>query len=200
MNHAIAALQRPVGGVFLLILLLLLAGCASSGFSVRSDVDPSADFSEYKTWNFFETMGIEGGYNSPEFGQYFRQAIEREMNSRGYRQAENPDLLINVTFRIDDKVQVRSYTAPYMSGAYYAQPGGPYYGSALGVGVGVSRRAVETTETSVFLDLVDNEKDRVAWQGVAVVEASDDVAQHLRDAIYTAVDRIFDLYPYTAGN
>jgi hypothetical protein len=200
LNHAIAALSRRLGIGFLLFIVFFLAGCASSGFSVRSDEDPSADFRQYKTWNFFETMGIEGGYNSPEFGEYFREAIKREMNSRGYRQADNPDLLINVTFRTDDKVEMKSYTAPYMSGAYYHRPGGPYYGSALGAGVGVSRRAVETIETSVFLDLVDNSNDRIAWQGVAVVEASDQVAQHLRDAIYTAVNRIFDLYPYTAGD
>lgn len=166
---------------------------------MRSDIDPTADFSRYSTWNFFDTLGIEGGYNSPIYGELFRTAITREMNARGYRLSDNPDLLVNVTIRSDDKVRMTSYTRPYMSGAYYQQPGGAHYGSALGVGVGVSQRVTEVTEASVFIDLVDNGKDRIAWQGVAVIEATDKVAQQLRDAVYTSVERVFELYPHTSG-
>ena len=145
-------------------------------------------------------MGIEGGYNSPVYGEHFREAITREMSERGYRKTDdNPDLLINVTFRLDDKVRMRSYTSPYMSGAYYGRPGGAQYGSAVGVGVGVSSRATKTTEASVFIDLVDNARDRVSWQGVAVIDATDKVAQRLRDATYTAVNAVYKQYPHRAG-
>ena len=182
----------------LLLLAVLSSGC-SSGLQVRYDVDPSVDFSQYRTWNFFDILGIEGGYNSPIYGEHFRAAITREMNQRGYRMADNPDLYVNVSFRADDKVEMRAYTTPYMSGAYYARPGGAQYGSALGVGVGVGSRAKQITEASVFIDLVDNQKDRMSWQGVAVFEANDKVAQNLRDSVYTVVDAIFKQYPHTAG-
>ncbi len=185
--------------VFPFLLLMLLTAACSSGLEVRSDEDPSANFSQYRTWNYFDPMGIEGGYNSPIFGELFREAITREMSERGYRQADNPDLMINVTLRTDDKVKMRSYTSPYMSGAYYNRPGGAHYGSAVGVGVGVSSRATMTTEASVFIDLVDSQKNRVSWQGVAVIDATDKVAQRLRDAIFTAVNKVFDKYPYQAG-
>jgi hypothetical protein len=56
-----------------------------------------------------------------------------------------------------------------------------------------------TTEASVFIDLVDSQKNRVSWQGVAVIDATDKVAQRLRDAIFTAVNKVFDKYPYKAG-
>ena len=190
--------RRAANASFVLVASLLLGGC-SSGFAVRSDSDPNADFSRYTTWNFFDQLGIEGGYNSPIYGEHFRAAIKREMSARGYRLADNPDLLVNVTIRSDDKVKMRSYTQPYMSGAYYHRPGGAYYGSGMGVGVGVSQRATEVTEASVFVDLVDNDRDRIAGQGVAVIEASDKVAQHVRDAIYTSTERIFELYPPSAG-
>jgi hypothetical protein len=182
------------------LFLALLTGACSSGLTVRSDEDPSVDFSQFRTWNFFDPMGIEGGYNSPVFGEHFREAISREMSERGYRKtADNPDLMINVTIRTDDKVSMRSYTSPYMSGAYYSRPGGAHYGSAVGVGVGVSSRATKTTEASVFIDLVDNSKDRVSWQGVAVIDVNDKVAQRLRDATFTAVNAVYDQYPYKAG-
>lgn len=184
---------------FLVVLIFALAlSACSSGLQVRSDVDPDVDFTRFQTWGFFDELGVEGGYNSPVFGEHFRAAIEREMSARGYRKSSDPDLYVNVTLRGDDKVRMKSYTAPYMSGAYYQQPGGPYYGSALGVGVGTVSRPTEVLEASVFIDLVDNDTDRLAWQGVAVTEANDKTAQRLRDAIYTAVERVFKLYPYNA--
>lgn len=179
-------------------LLLAAAGC-SSGLAVRSDEDPNADFGRYRTWNYFDPMGIEGGYNSPIFGELFREAITREMTERGYRLDDEPDLLINVTLRTDDKVKMTSYTSPYMSGYYYGGAGSPYHGSSMGVGVGVSSRATKVTEVSVFIDLVDVSRQRMSWQGVAVLDANDKVAQQLRDAIYTAVNRVYELYPYTTA-
>ena len=177
---------------------MLIAGCAS-GLSVRSDEDPNADFSAYATWNFFDQLGIEGGYNSPVYGEHFRAAIGREMEQRGYRPSGDPDLLVNVTIQADEKVRVTAYTDPYLSGSYYSRPGGPYYGSAVGVGIGVSSRATRTTQASVFIDLVDNSRDRMVWQGVAVIDVTDKVAQQLRDAIHTSVNAIFQQYPHRAG-
>jgi hypothetical protein len=192
-------LPRERIAALLACVFALAAGGCSTGLSVRSDVDPGADFASYRTWNFFDPLGVEGGYNSPIFGELFREAISREMTERGYRLADRPDLMVNVTIRGDDKVRMKSYTSPYMSGAYYGRPGGATYGSAVGVGVGVSSRATRTTEASVFIDLVDADKQRMSWQGVAVVDANDKVAQQLRDAVFTAVDRVFDLYPHTAS-
>lgn len=175
-----------------------MSACSSSP-QIRVDEDPAADFDRYTTWNFFDQLGIEGGYNSPVYGEHFRAAITREMSAKGYRQSDNPDLFINVTFRADDKVKMRSYTQPYMSGAYYGRPGGPSYGSALGVGVGVSSRATKITEASVFIDMVDNSTDRMVWQGVAVIDANEKVATHLKDATYTAVNLVFKKYEHTAA-
>ena len=191
---------RSSGRLFLVFVVasLLLSAC-SSGLTVRSDVDPSADFSQFKTYNFFEPLGIEGGYTSPVFGEHYRSAISGELGRRRYRQAETPDVLINVTIRADDKVRMRSFTRPYMTGGYYGRPGGAYGGSAVGVGVSVGPRATESTEVSVFIDFVDFEKHQVIWQGVTVINANDKVALQLRDAIYTSVNAVFAEYQYIAG-
>ena len=183
----------------LVALVAILVSACTPSLQVRSDVDPTADFSQYTTFNFFEPMGIEGGYNSPVFGEHYRAAISRELGQRMYRSADTPDLLINVTVRADDKVSMRAFTTPYMTGAYYARPGGAYAGSALGVGVAVGPRATHSTEVSVFIDFVDFERHQVVWQGVTVFKASDKVAQQLRDAIYTSVNKVFAEYPFIAG-
>jgi len=200
MNHSDEGRLKRPGKLAVLpfLFIILLTSACSSGLTVRSDEDPDAPFSQYRTWNFFDPMGIEGGYNSAIFGELFREAITREMNERGYRMSENPDLMINVSSRSDDKVSMRTYSAPYMSGGYYRRPGG-YYGSAAGVGVGVGTRATKTTEASIFIDLVDVKTRRVSWQGVAVVDVTDKVAQKLRDSVYTAVNVVYDQYPHKAG-
>ena len=195
--------SAPVIPSFALLLFIILAavavaGCSSS-LQVRSDYDPTANFSQYRTFNFFDPMGVEGGYNSPIYGQLFRESITSELKQRGYTLADSPDLLVNVTIRGDDRVKMTSYAAPYMSGAYYSRPGGAYYGSALGVGVGVSQTARTVIEASVFIDLVDPSKQRAVWQGVAVLEATEKVATQLRDATFTAVDEVFKQYPHQAG-
>lgn len=190
----------PILALFLLFFAttVILTGCSSS-LQVRSDYDPTANFSQYRTFNFFDPMGVEGGYNSPIFGQLFRESITNELKQRGYALADSPDLLVNVTIRGDDRVKMTSYAAPYMSGAYYSRPGGAYYGSALGVGVGVSQTARTVTEASVFIDLVDPRRQRVVWQGVAVLEANEKVVKQLRNATFTAVNVVFKQYPHQAG-
>jgi hypothetical protein len=193
-----SGLRAPALILLAFCMAVVLAAC-SSGLAVRSDEDPGAEFNRYQTWNFFDPMGVEGGYNSPIYGELFREAVTREMTERGYRLADDPDLLINVTIRGDEKIKMTSYTTPYMSGAYYGRPGSASYGSALGVGVGVGTRPKKTTEASVFIDLVDSQKRQISWQGVAVAQVNDKVAQQLRDAIFTSVNRIYDLYPYTAA-
>ena len=60
-----------------LLIALLLSACAPK-LTVRAEADPSVDFDQYRTWNFFPQLGIEGGNNSPVFGEHFRAAIERE--------------------------------------------------------------------------------------------------------------------------
>ena len=180
-----------------LLFALLLSACASK-LTVRAETDPSADFNQYRTWNFFPRLGIAGGNNSPIYGEPFRAAIAREMRERGYRRADQPDLLVNVSFRTDDRVRMSAHTRPYLTGTYYEGMGGASYGSALGVGVGIGARSTEYSEASVFIDLVDNQADRMVWQGVAVARVDDKVAKALRDAIYTATNRIFEKYPHRA--
>ena len=181
-----------------IFLALLLSAC-STGLSVRSEIDPTVNFADYTTYNFFDPMGIEGGYNSAIFGEHYRKAIGNELARRGYRTSAEPDLLINVTFRSDDKVKMRSYTAPYATGGYYGRPGGASYGSAVGVGVSSGTRATKVTEASVFIDMVDFKQHRVVWQGVMVIDVNDKVSLKLRDAIYTSVNKVLAEYPHTAG-
>lgn len=191
--------RRSVGAMLAVLILSAMLGSCSSGMQVRSDSNPQANFAAYRSFGFFQPMGIEAGYNSPVFGEHFRTAISQEMESRGYQLSSQPDLIVNVTARIDEKVKMTSYTAPYISGMYYDTVTGPYYGSGLGVGVELGQRPTRTEEISVFIDLVDNSAERLVWQGVAVFDGSDEKAQELQKTINETVSRIFAQYTQSAG-
>ena len=83
------------------LVVVFLSACSSSKLQVRSDIDPSTNFAQFRTFNFFDPMGIEGGYNSPIFGELFREAITREMQQRGYRLSDSPDLMVNFYSELD---------------------------------------------------------------------------------------------------
>ena len=101
----------------MLALAALIAGC-TSGPDIRSDYDRTVDFSQYKTYNFFSPMGIENPNYSTIYGSIFRESISREMDSRGYTISNDPDLLINVSARLEDKTKVTTYNDPYPAGYY----------------------------------------------------------------------------------
>ena len=67
------------------------SGCA--GDPIRSDYDPTADFSQYNTYNFFADAGPEQTNYQSCFSQYMVAAISREMEMRGYTKSNDPDLL-----------------------------------------------------------------------------------------------------------
>ena len=56
-------------------------------------------------------------------------------------------------------------------------------------------------ENSVQGDLafVDVTNHRMVWQGVAMIDVNDKVAQQLRNAIFTATNKVLEQYPHTAG-
>ena len=113
----------------LLAVAALLTGCAT-GPDIRSDYDRSVDFSQYRTYNFFSPMGIENPNYSSLLGQMFRDAIDAQMQPRGYVLSDNPDLLINVSAQFQDKTKVRTYTEPTYGVGYYGYRRG-YYGEYL---------------------------------------------------------------------
>lgn len=186
----------------LLILAALstawLAGCAS-GPTIQSDYDPSVDFSQYKTYNFFKPMGIEGPNYSSIYGAIFRDAIGQEMDARGYVLSEEPDLLINVSGRLQDKTKVTTTTDPYMGGYYYGYRRG-FYDPWYGYGYGTTTHVDNYTEGTINVDMVDRAQKRMVWEGVAVGRVDEKkTGEERRTAIYEGVAEMFAGYPFRAG-
>jgi hypothetical protein len=177
---------------------VLIAGCAS-GPKIQSDYDHTADFSQYRTYAFFNPMGIENPSYSSIYGSIFRDAISKEMESRGYSVSDNPDLLINVSGRLQDKTQVTTTADPYMAGGYYGYRRGAY-GAWGGYPYGTTTHVSNYTEGTINIDIVDRAAKRMVWEGVAVGRVQDNrTNEETRQKIYAGIQEMFAAYPFRAG-
>lgn len=182
----------------LAVAALLIASCASKP-DIKSDYDRSVDFSQYKTYAFFNPMGIENPNYSSIYGSIFREAISREMESRGYVKSDNPDLLINVSGRLQEKTRVTTTSDPYMAGSYYGYRRGAY-GAWGGYGYGTQTNVSQYTEGTVNVDMVDRVQKRMVWEGVAVGRVNEKrTSEEARTNINNGIQEMFAAYPFRAG-
>jgi hypothetical protein len=184
--------------VLITFVAVMLASCAS-GPKIESDYDHTIDFSKYRTYGFFNPMGIENRSYSSIYGSVFRDAIGKELESRGYVKSDNPDLMINVSGRLQDKTKVTTTSDPYMGGGYYGYRRGRY-GAWGGYGYGTTTHVSNYTEGTVNVDIVDRVEKRMVWEGVAVGRVkSDKTNEETRANIYAGIQEMFAGYPFRAG-
>jgi len=182
---------------FLAGAAMLLASCASKP-TIESDYDHTIDFSQFSTYSFFNPMGIENPNYSSIYGSIFRDAISKEMESRGYRQSDNPDLMINVSGRLQDKTKVTTTSDPYMAGGYYGYRRG-HYGAWGGYGYGTQTHVSNYTEGTINVDMVDRVQKRMVWEGVAVGRVNEKkTSDETRASIYAGIQEMFAGYPFRA--
>ena len=178
--------------------LAVLAGCAS-GPTIRSNVDPSANLSTYKTYMFAEKVGTDRpGYATP-ISSYFKESIRREMDTRGYKYVEGgpADLLINFNANAQENVDVRTTpgsTYGYGYG-YYGYRGGMYGAAAFPPEVQTVRYKTGTAN----VDVVDLSKKQVVWEGIAEARLTDKMMKDPRTAISNVITEMFLQFPGRAS-
>ncbi|WP_116811200.1 DUF4136 domain-containing protein [Steroidobacter cummioxidans] len=169
-----------------MIAVALLAACASKP-TIRSNTDPAADFSKYQTYGFFdEVTGRAPAYDSFAT-RYIKAAIDREMQLRGFKKSDNPQLLVNIHVQTKEKVQV---TEMPTGGGYYGYRYGMY-----GWGAGVSTTVDNYTEGTLNVDVVDNATSRLVWEGIAVGRINDKARNNPEPAINEVVRQVFERFP-----
>jgi len=196
--HTLLPFKKFSQSIVFTCAAILLTAC-SSGPKIESDYDHTIDFSQYRTYGFFNPMGIENPNYSSIYGSIFRDAISKEMNSRGYTMSDNPDLVINVSGRLQDKTKVTTTSDPYMHGGYYGYRRGAY-GTWGGYGYGTTTHVSNYTEGTVNVDIVDRTQKRMVWEGVAVGRVKENKTnEETRTNIYNGIQEMFAGYPFRAG-
>jgi Domain of unknown function (DUF4136) len=168
-------------------LSILLASC-ESGPQVRVDGDPSINLSSYKTFGFFSQVETDKSKYTTMISTRLKDATRRELQNRGYQEAENPQLLVNFNTNVENRTDVQSTP----SAGFYG-----YRAGAYGMWAGYPQD-VQTThyqEGTLAIDLVDAAKKQLVWQGVAQARITKSMRENPTEALDSIVADIFEKYP-----
>lgn len=135
----------------LFFIISLIASCNS--VRVASDYDEAVNFTQYKTYAFFKE-GIDKAEISDLDKKRIMRAIDTEMQKKGFAKSSNPDMLINIFTSSTQQVNVNQWGAGWGWGWNPWMWGGNY------------TNVNTTTEGTLYIDLLDNNKKELIWQGV----------------------------------
>jgi peptide subunit release factor RF-3 len=179
--------------------LLALSACAELP-QVRSSLDRTADFTQYKTFAFMNPLATDRvGYQSL-VSQELKAATRREMEARGMRLVTtSPQLLVNFNAALVDKTRVS--TSPLLMGDNLGFYGGGYYGYRDSWYSPWPQYAQETLVTNykegtLNVDVIDTARKQLVWEGVVTdSNVTQDELANLPIAINNAISAAFKKYP-----
>jgi Domain of unknown function (DUF4136) len=187
-----ATLTRRLLPFALVASFMTLAGCATPP-DVRVSLDRSVDFTKYRTFAFVSPLGTDrGGYQSL-VSQHLKAATQREMESRGMRlDAAAPELLINFSGALTDKLRVTTAPAPMMGVGYYGYRGGMYSTWPM-----YADETVVTPykEGTLNIDIIDARARQLVWESVVTDSVTQKDLENVQVALDAAVAAAFAKYP-----
>jgi hypothetical protein len=188
-----SSVSRRVPALAALVAIAVLAGGCASGPDIRADYDRSADFGKYTTYGFLAAAGT--GQQFQSIGQQVAQAAAaREMEARGYKKSDTPDLVLAFNGKLEEKTDIESTPAPYY-GSSWGYRG--WYGAPYGSGSEVTTRRYKVG--TLIMDVIDREKKQAVFQGGIEGVVSKEMLANKEAAIGQAVAHIFSSYPFVAG-
>lgn len=175
----------------LLSLTLSLAGCAG-GPTIVANQDPGADFSAYQTYDFISPLSTDRAGFQAMLSGFLIRATQDELNARGMRRAENPDVLIDFIASTQTKIQGSSQPTATMG--MHAGRGG--YGTWGGYSMAVSTTTVtQSTEGTVAIDMIDRNRKQLVWEAAATGRVKEEARENLQYVVPELVSELFARYP-----
>ncbi|WP_299125193.1 DUF4136 domain-containing protein [uncultured Winogradskyella sp.] len=142
----------------ILVFAILLSSCSS--VRVAADYDKEANFDTYKTFAFFKP-GIDKAEINDIDKRRILRAIEAELMAKGMTKSENPDMLVSIFTKSNQRVDI--YNNAWGAGAW-GWGGFNRWGWGWGPGWGGNQVSTKT-EGVLFIDFIDASKKELIWQG-----------------------------------
>ena len=188
------------------LVTTLLSACSS--MSVTYDYDKSADFGNFKTFEFIHPQQGDLGELAQKYpeiinklnGQRIEAAIKEQMTQRGYTEAaENPDLWVTYYIKLETQTEYQANTIGMGGGPY----GGGFYGFYGGyAGWGGMTTTNITPQNfnsgSIIIDVVEKADNTLVWYGAGSGVLSGN-PQKFAQNISKGVAQIFADYKWVAG-
>ena len=179
----------------MLLLAVLFVATSCSSVRVATDYDNNANFSNYKTFAFFKN-GIDKAEINDLDKRRILRAIETELLAKGLTKSENPDILVSIFTKSNQRVDVYNNHWGYGGwgwGGFGPWGMGGFYGP--GWGWGWNQPNVSTrTEGVLYVDLLDANKKELVWQGMGTGFLSRNMEQK-EERIQEFVSKIMEKYP-----
>lgn len=171
-----------------LVLIVTLTSCST--VKVVSDYDTKADFGKYKTFAFYK-KGIDKAAVSDLDKKRIMRAIEAEMLAKGFTKSQSPDLLVSISTKARERVNVRdnNFAMGYGLGWGWGRGFNPWLGGRTNIDVN------QYTEGTLFVDFIDKEKNELVWQGIGSGAMRMKNAQKKEERIKLFVKEILSKYP-----
>ncbi|MEE4203624.1 MAG: DUF4136 domain-containing protein [Halieaceae bacterium] len=188
-------------------ITLLLTACVTTPKPVV-DYDPGYDFSQVKSFSWYEKSGKVSGDNPLEMTDFQKErvntALSRALQAKGLTYVEDPDaadVLLSWHVNINSKTDVRTYSTPNMNMGI-AMGYGRYNRYAMYTCFTCARdtdvRVTEYNEGTFIVDLIDPKKQQSVWRSVTQSRVNED---NIRDqaTLDDAATRILSVFPPSSG-
>ena len=142
-------MKKALNILMLFTIVSALAACSS--LRTASDFDKKADFSKYKTYDFYD-KGIARLKLNDLDKRRMLEAIESQMNAKGFSKSNKPDLLVNLVV-VGREVNEIYNNSPMWGWGY------PYWGRSMGM-------VNQFTEGTIIIDFLDPIQKKLIWHGI----------------------------------
>jgi hypothetical protein len=170
---------------------LLLNAC--TGIKVVSDMDPTVDWSQYSTFEYYGWSDDSDEILSRFDKERIEKSFGSEFSKRGLEYVkENGDLIVTLFIVVEEKRGATAHTTG--TGGY----GGYYgYGPRYGWGGGYSTTTIEEydfQEGTLVCDVFDAKNEVLIWEGIATRTVTEDPAKREK-TIPKAVQALMSRFP-----
>lgn len=177
-NYLMLSIPKKIISIFVLSVFLI-----SCGATVAVDYDTEADFSVYKSYNFYPTL--DSGLSKLDDDRIIH-ITDSLMQDRGFIKSETPQLYIN--FYAHESVSPSKSTLGIGVGG-----GGGNVGVGVSGGIPIGGRVINQ---ELIMDFIDVKNDNLVWQAVADGEIKDRSTPEKKEDYYVGVlQKMLKKYP-----
>lgn len=160
-------------------LLLIIIGCSPS--KVIYDYDMKTDFSNFKTYSFFEDAG--NGLNEIDTKRFIT-SVEKYLDSLGFKKTVNPSFYINI---VSEKTELPNNSNVGVG------VGGGNPGVSISTGIFFGRNKIRERIT---IDFVRSSNNKLFWQGILNTKVKEKIKPEGREALVNQIiAKILNKYP-----
>lgn len=187
--------MKGLVGRFLTILTAVLFTACASTPNTFANADPTVDFSNYRTYGYFEILSTDNARYQSLVSSFLKVAVSQELDRRGLSyDPENPDIRVN--FYINTQEKIRSRTVPTMRSYYDYRDSfyDPWAGYG-GYGGGYETQVDQYTVGTLNIDVVDAASKKLVWEGAVSGRLTDNDVRNMEQTVDEAVGDVMAKFP-----